>query len=80
MGGPKYPPVCARCGRELKRSEMVGVGYEPCPDHPGAGSTYRLQDDQYGYPAGWPRCHCGRPVLDGHSTCGSVECDEYAHR
>jgi len=29
-----------------------------------------------GYPADWPRCHCGRPALDGHVTCGAAACDE----
>lgn len=28
------------------------------------------------YPPNWPRCRCGEPVLDGHLTCGRVECDE----
>lgn len=28
------------------------------------------------YPPGWPSCACGRPVLDGHVTCGHVECAE----
>jgi len=32
------------------------------------------------YPPGWPNCHCGRPVLDGHVTCGRAECNEGAVR
>jgi hypothetical protein len=28
------------------------------------------------YPADWPRCACGRPVLDGHLTCGEIRCNE----
>lgn len=32
------------------------------------------------YPAGWPRCACGAPVLDGHLTCGQVGCDEVSAR
>ncbi len=28
------------------------------------------------YPKDWPRCHCGDFVLDGHLTCGRLECDE----
>ena len=33
------------------------------------------------YPAGWPACvFCGEPVLDGHLTCGRVECNESAAR
>ena len=32
------------------------------------------------YPKDWPRCHCGEPVLDGHVTCGRVECDEHGTR
>jgi len=34
----------------------------------------------FGYPADWPRCDCGKPVLDGHLTCGEVSCDESAAR
>jgi len=30
------------------------------------------------YPADWPRCRCGEPVLDGHLTCGRVECGTQA--
>ena len=26
------------------------------------------------YPEGWPKCDCGRPVLDGHLTCGDAAC------
>lgn len=33
-----------------------------------------------GYPSDWPKCYCGEPVLDGHLTCGRVECDEGAAR
>jgi hypothetical protein len=36
--------------------------------------------ERFNYPANWPRCACGRPVLDGHLTCGRVECDEGAAR
>jgi len=32
------------------------------------------------YPQGWPTCACGDPVLDGHLTCGRVECDESGAR
>jgi hypothetical protein len=28
------------------------------------------------YPADWPKCACGKPVLDGHLTCGEAQCDE----
>ena len=29
------------------------------------------------YPKDWPRCPlCGDFALDGHITCGSVECNE----
>lgn len=33
-----------------------------------------------GYPAGWPRCACGEPALDGHLTCGRLGCSESAAR
>ena len=26
------------------------------------------------YPAGWHRCSCGEPGLDGRATCGDVAC------
>jgi len=30
-----------------------------------------------GYPADWPKCPwCERPALDGHLTCGEVNCAE----
>jgi len=32
------------------------------------------------YPPGWPRCACGLPVMDGHLTCGRLECDERGAR
>lgn len=33
------------------------------------------------YPNNWPRCpHCGDFALDGHITCGRVECDESNQR
>jgi hypothetical protein len=32
------------------------------------------------YPPDWPRCHCGDHALDGHLTCGRVECDESGSR
>jgi hypothetical protein len=32
------------------------------------------------YPQGWPRCTCGLPVMDGHLTCGKLECDEAGAR
>jgi hypothetical protein len=31
-------------------------------------------------PADWPRCACGAPVMEGHLTCGRVECDEAGAR
>lgn len=33
------------------------------------------------YPANWPRCpSCGDFALDGHVTCGRLECGEAAQR
>ncbi len=33
------------------------------------------------YPEGWPRCpSCDDFALDGHITCGRVECDERGAR
>src|SRR4029077_618245 len=31
----------------------------------------------HGYPADWPKCAagCGLPALDGHATCGRVQCN-----
>jgi len=34
------------------------------------------KDAGMNYPVGWPRCDCGKPVLDGHLTCGEVTCSE----
>lgn len=34
-----------------------------------------------GYPADWPRCpSCGDFALDGHITCGRLECQEASYR
>lgn len=34
-----------------------------------------------GYPADWPRCpSCGDFALDGHITCGRLECQEANYR
>lgn len=31
--------------------------------------------DHLGYPLDWPKCPtCGEPTLDGHRTCGRIEC------
>lgn len=35
---------------------------------------------EFDYPKDWPRCACGRPVLDGHLTCGQLECNEAVAR
>lgn len=33
------------------------------------------------YPEGWPRCpKCGDFALDGHITCGRLECNEHQTR
>lgn len=33
------------------------------------------------YPPDWPKCPaCGKPALDGHITCGSVQCNEGGQR
>lgn len=33
------------------------------------------------YPDNWPRClYCDDYALDGHLTCGKVECDESTAR
>ena len=39
-----------------------------------------LGNERDGYPNAWPLCSCGRPVLDGHLTCGRIECDESGAR
>ena len=77
MSGPAYPPRCATCGKELTRATTVCVAFNPCPEHPRGRVTYRLQEDKNGYPAGWPMCAgvgCGKPALDGKTTCGEVAC------
>ena len=33
------------------------------------------------YPANWPRCvYCGDYAMDGHLTCGRVQCNEVRAR
>jgi len=33
------------------------------------------------YPVGWPRCvSCGDYAIDGHLTCGRLECNESGAR
>lgn len=75
-GGPKYPPICSLCGKELTRADMVGVGYDKHPGCPRATTVYRLQEGVDGYPEGWPLCAggCGYPTMDGKVTCGDVVC------
>lgn len=80
MSAPQYPPTCRSCGGELERADMVAVAYDPCPRHPRAGATYRLQAPKAGYPAGWPTCACGEPALDGKETCGAAPCAARAAR
>lgn len=44
---------------------------------PDAAPSPRKEKLMSGYPANWPRCvSCGDYALDGHLTCGRVECDE----
>jgi hypothetical protein len=82
MSGPKFPPTCSECGKELARAESrIGVAFDPCPDHPMVRPVYRLQAPQFNYPAGWPLCPgCGLPALDGHTTCGDLRCNEGRYR
>jgi hypothetical protein len=67
--------ICFSCrhyinpDREMEREQ--GSADCPCPCHPRPSS---------GYPRDWPRCACGRPVLDGHLTCGRLTCDESGAR
>lgn len=30
------------------------------------------------YPPDWPKCACGKPVLDGHLSCGDAKCESEA--
>lgn len=37
--------------------------------------------DEFGYPSDWPKCpSCGKPALDGHITCGALDCNEQGQR
>ena len=45
------------------------------------GEPIKDETDAFGYPTDWPKCPgCGLPALDGHITCGNVECDEGGRR
>lgn len=66
---PTYPPTCQICKKALTRANMVGVGFDPCPEHPHAPPVYHLQEGKDGYPAGWALCSCGKPVMEGRTTC-----------
>jgi hypothetical protein len=71
--------ICLRCGhythpdREMdceQRSENCA-----CRCHPWNNLAPSVTSAAWRmYPAGWPACRCGAPVLDGHLTCGRVEC------
>jgi hypothetical protein len=68
--------VCAEC----RRFNPWNVGTpRPATCH-ACGKPLRDVDELEAacaaYPAGWPRCACGLPVLDGHRSCGRVECPE----
>ena len=57
---------CKACGFVAPANE-----HEAAVDAAGAKLVRDL------YPVGWPRCvSCGEPALDGHLTCGRVECNE----
>lgn len=59
-------------------SETGPADLQPA-DEPAAASTTEL--DEHGYPPGWPKCpSCGLPALDGHITCGKLDCNEQRHR
>jgi hypothetical protein len=48
-----------------------------------AQEKHRLEQyrKMIGYPPDWPKCPgCGLPAMDGHITCGRVECDEGGRR
>lgn len=48
-----------------------------CRESPtGVCRRHRPPEDPSLYPPDWPKCHCGEPALDGHLTCGRLECDE----
>ena len=49
-------------------------------EHPYAADLNMDELYETQYPVGWPRCSCGDYALDGHNTCGRVECDEHGRR
>lgn len=62
-----------------RRYGMLAFGIVACP----ADFAPTASDDNGpGYPPGWPSCAagCGLPAMDGHATCGQVNCNEAAHR
>lgn len=61
---------CPRCGNTGTHGEG---GHDYCST---CGMVLRVRG--IGYPPGWPACPgCGEPALDGHVTCGRVECAEH---
>jgi hypothetical protein len=61
----------------------MGEGMSPFPHLTEATleSIKADADAESFYPADWPHCPaCGDYALDGHITCGRLECAESAHR
>lgn len=80
--GPPNPedlcPVCEKLDCECPPD------YSTEPLRPGTPFPQNRETepmDKYGYPLDWPKCpNCGLPALDGHVTCGNVECNEGGQR
>lgn len=71
------------CGRlRSEHADTVAYGHGPC----GASGCAKFSWAEMVlggtglYPPDWPKCHCGDPVLDGHLTCGQLQCDERGQR
>jgi hypothetical protein len=80
---------CPCCHGEKTLTVHDETGFNPpmklkCCHCDGRGviaTVERKKEDDMGYPANWPQCpKCGEPALDGHITCGSVECNESEKR
>ena len=66
------------CTCDNSASDVIIDQY--CPKHGSLKPTGEALDE-YGYPLNWPKCpNCGLPAMDGHVTCGRVECNEGSHR
>lgn len=75
---------CPQCKAQRTVENLAGLRLVNCDDHIVILSpvgVIREENAAPGYPADWPRCpSCGDFALDGHITCGRLECQESSYR